>query len=498
MNKGIIVTAFAALMVATASFDAAAQDAALEAQLRELAKSPPDVATAGKWFKLKDSVTDNGLRQEILKASAAALILSKKSDVYQARVRPLLDDAEGFEESFLAPCSECGGDGTSSKACPVCKGSGDCQYMNCQGGRHRIQQINGDKYENCRECKGSGQCQKCKGNGKLKGKCARCGGKGKSMDKALVFDAYKKHADAATRLAKEEHERKEHERRETEEKERIESERLARNITMESVPEKAEQTSDNPSGDDNEDSPFRTVSEGRKPVDPTRDGYTQGMRYPRYRHRKIASSGQNLERDSNGKQDGQSDVSQPASIYDSMTIDGIYADALEALHPAKGGKKDVCRAYRGFVEAEKRGYKLAEMAVAHMCWTMTDEEKTKLRDAGIDVPRGWFFVLGMTHAANVLELRLAKCELGLLEIGRGNYSKGINLVQDASDKGLQSASAFLVQLEEQSAKTGKSKDFIAGIMAGNKETLAKFQEMCEIELKTEYLLSLREEGNNGK
>ncbi len=227
MNKGFIVAAFATLMVTTASFDAVAQDAALEAQLKELAKSPPDIATAGKWFKLKDSVTDNGLRQEILKASAAALILSKKSDVYQARVRPLLDDAEGFEESFLAPCSECGGDGTASKVCPVCKGSGDCQYMNCQGGRHRIHQINGDRYENCRECKGSGQCQKCKGKGNLDGKCPRCGGKGKSMDRNMLSSAYKKHTDTAARWEQVKRERIERERQEAEVKARAKAERVA-------------------------------------------------------------------------------------------------------------------------------------------------------------------------------------------------------------------------------------------------------------------------------
>lgn len=227
MNKGVIVAAFAALMVATASFDAAAQDAALEAQLKELAKSPPDIATAGKWFKLKDSVTDNGRRQEILKAAAAALILSKKGDAYQTRVRPLLDDAAGFEESFLAPCSECGGDGTSSKACPACKGSGKCQFGNCQGGRRRVQQITGDKYVTCSECKGSGRCQKCGGKGKLNGKCIRCGGKGKSMDRTMLSSAYRKHTDTAARWEEVQRERIERERQEAEAKARAEAERVA-------------------------------------------------------------------------------------------------------------------------------------------------------------------------------------------------------------------------------------------------------------------------------
>ena len=497
MNKTIRI-AFCFILGVAVAFAETLSPGQLEQQLKELSRAPVDYAAAGKWFNLAKALSSDGQRQEALMAAAAALIYVGKGDVYQKNIKTQIDDVSTFEGQFLGDCPDCRGGGESERPCPACKGSGRCQYANCQGGRHRIHQINGDKNEPCRECKGSGQCQKCKGRGNLEEKCARCGGRGKSMDKELVLAAYKAHAGNALRFAQEERERKEREQRDAEEKERIEAGRLALNTTEKSVSEKAETASDNPPGDNNDDSPFRTVSEGRKPVVPTRDGYTQGMRYLRYRHRNVASSEQNLKSDSNGKQGGQSDVSQPASIYDSMTIDEIYADALEALHPAKGGKKDVWRAYRGFVEAEKRGYKPAEMAVAHMCWTMTDEEKTQLRDAGVDVPRGWFFVLGMMHAADVLELRLAKCELGLLEIGRGNYSKGINLVQDAADKGLQSARAFLVQLEEQSAKTGKSTDLIAGIIAGNKETLAKFQEMCEIELRTEYLLSLREEGNNGK
>ena len=222
MNKHIMI-ASAIILGAAVAFSEPQQ---LEQQLKDLSRAPVDYALAGKWFKLAKEIPDDGQRQEALKAAAAALIYAQKADVYQKSVRTQIDDAAAFEDEFLEDCPDCQGGGESTRPCPVCKGTGRCQYANCQGGRHRVHQINGDKYENCRECKGSGQCQKCKGEGRLKGRCVRCGGRGKSMDKDLVLAAYKNHADAATRWAQRERERIERERKEAEEKARIEAERL--------------------------------------------------------------------------------------------------------------------------------------------------------------------------------------------------------------------------------------------------------------------------------
>ena len=224
--KQRIMIASAIILGAAVAFAETPAPTQLEQQLKELSRAPVDYALAGKWFKLAKEIPDDSQRQEALKAAATALIYSQKGDVYQKNVRTQIDDAATFEEEFLQECPDCRGGGESRRPCPVCKGTGRCQYANCQGGRHRVHQINGDKYEACRECKGSGQCQKCNGNGNIKGKCARCGGKGKSMDKDLVLASYKNHADAATRWEQIERERKERERREAEEKARIEAEHL--------------------------------------------------------------------------------------------------------------------------------------------------------------------------------------------------------------------------------------------------------------------------------
>ena len=485
MNKGIIVTAFAALMVATASFDAAAQDAALEAQLRELAKSPPDVATAGKWFKLKDSVTDNGLRQEILKASAAALILSKKSDVYQARVRPLLDDATGFEESFLAPCSECGGDGTSSKTCTVCKGSGRCHYANCQGGRHRVQQINGDKYENCRECKGSGQCQKCKGKGNLDGKCPRCGGRGRSFKAELAQKAYHDHANAASISI--EHKIAQDNRQ------RASAATEANSNIPRSQPEKGKSSKYEiiPERDDNYEADKQTQT--------------------------------------TPSQNSQSEDKTTQDMYASKTLDEVFLDALEALYPANGGKRDIVRAFQGFDKVAKRVKKpvaeylikpvqspegrillkrqhMAEFALAHIYWTMTDEEEEKLKSAKVDFDIFWRSWSESRIKMAIIDLRspLANFESGLIQLGNGYTADGIDLVHKAADAGLQAAKTFLEKANEKSkyrsALAGRliPPQVIGNEMTRDKEVLAEFMEMCDVELKTEFLHLLMESNGNKK
>ena len=227
MNKyiSIAVTFFLGATIAIAETP---DSKPLEQQSKELSRAPVDYAVAGKWFKLAKEIPDDGQRQEALMASAAALIYAGKGDVYQKSVRAQIDNAPAFENEFLTECPDCHGGGESGRPCPVCKGTGRCQYANCQGGMHRIHQINGDRYEPCRECKGSGQCQKCNGRGDLEGKCVRCGGKGKSMDRELALAAYKKHADTATRWEQVERERKERERKEAEEKERKEREKRQR------------------------------------------------------------------------------------------------------------------------------------------------------------------------------------------------------------------------------------------------------------------------------
>ncbi len=200
------------------SDDAAETPPQLERQLTELSQAPVDYEVAGKWFKLAKDIADNGRRQEAFMAAAAALIYAHKSEVYQKNVRTQIDNAATFEEEFMRECPDCRGGGKSRHPCPACKGSGTCRYANCQGGKHLVYQITGNRYETCRDCKGSGKCQKCKGGGHQERKCTRCGGKGKRIDGELVLAAYEKHVDHAIRWEQVERERKERERKEAEER----------------------------------------------------------------------------------------------------------------------------------------------------------------------------------------------------------------------------------------------------------------------------------------
>lgn len=232
MNKHI---AFASIFCLITVVALAATDSHLEQRLKDLTRAPVDYAIAGKWFKIADEIENDSQRQEALMAAGAALIYSKKGDIYQSRMRQMLDNASAFENEFMVECPNCR-DGESKRQCATCKGTGKCQYANCNGGRHAVPQFNGGvKYEMCRECKGSGRCQKCNGTGSVQGKCARCGGRGKSMDTELLLASYKKHADAAARWEQIERERREKERLEAEEKARIEEERRKSELEREEM-----------------------------------------------------------------------------------------------------------------------------------------------------------------------------------------------------------------------------------------------------------------------
>ena len=225
MNKHVAIGFISCLGAAVAI---AAPDSHLEQRLKELSRSPVDYAVAGKWFKIADEIENDGQRQEALMAAGAALIHAKRGDIYQTRIRQMLDDAPAFEGEFMVECPDCKGSNELKRPCITCKGTGRCQYANCQGGMHRVHQITGDKIEKCRECKGSGKCQKCNGEGYLRGKCTRCGGKGKSINMDKILASYKKHSETAARWEQVERERKEKERLEAEEKARIEAERMAK------------------------------------------------------------------------------------------------------------------------------------------------------------------------------------------------------------------------------------------------------------------------------
>ena len=171
------------------------KDKALKSRVDELWNSLPDTTSASKWYKLSSEVESRELRQEMLKATGAALVHSKRSDVYQSRVRSLIKDVAAFEETFVATCPTCNGTKVSTTKCTTCSGDGVCHAPGCRNGGHLVRQIQGTHWEQCRQCKGTGRCQKCGGTGKIQSNCRHCQGKGKAMNLDSVANAYRNSVD---------------------------------------------------------------------------------------------------------------------------------------------------------------------------------------------------------------------------------------------------------------------------------------------------------------
>ena len=171
------------------------KDKTLKSRIDELWNSLPDTTSASKWFKLSSEVESRELRQEMLKATGAALVYSKRSDAYQTRVRSLIKDVSAFEETFVATCPTCNGTKVTTIKCATCSGDGACHAPGCRNGGHLVRQIQGTHWEQCRQCKGRGRCQKCGGTGKIQSNCRHCQGKGKAMNLDSVATAYRDSVD---------------------------------------------------------------------------------------------------------------------------------------------------------------------------------------------------------------------------------------------------------------------------------------------------------------
>ena len=163
----------------------------LKDRVMALCRLPLNYSTAGKWFKLAKEIESDELRQLALKASGAALLASGRADVYSAKVKPLLEDAESFRTSFEAQCTKCDGVGVVEESCKACSGSGRCGNAACCEGRRFVRRLNGRSFWTlCSDCKGSATCQKCKATGKCQTKCIRCKGKRVAMNKNAAATAY--------------------------------------------------------------------------------------------------------------------------------------------------------------------------------------------------------------------------------------------------------------------------------------------------------------------
>ena len=183
-------------MPAANAAPASTKDMKQKEKVLELCQLPPDISSAGKWFKFVKEIESDELRQLVLKASGAALIYAQNQKAYNSRVRPQIKDPSSLENLFYEKCRRCDGNKTVEQKCRACSGSGICRYSNCRNGQHRIADFGGDRYEDCRECKGSGKCQKCGATGKVASKCVRCAGKGIVFSRDAAAKAYRSYVEA--------------------------------------------------------------------------------------------------------------------------------------------------------------------------------------------------------------------------------------------------------------------------------------------------------------
>ncbi len=167
-----------------------------KAQILALCRLPADYSSAGKWFKLAKGIEADGLRQFALKASASALLYSKKQKVYNSNIKPLLDDPKAFESSLNIQCSKCQGEKNIVENCEACSATGQCGNPNCNNG-YRVTSGVGSgfnvtqRWTKCTDCKGTARCKKCKGMGRITKKCAQCNGKGVVFSREAAVKAYR-------------------------------------------------------------------------------------------------------------------------------------------------------------------------------------------------------------------------------------------------------------------------------------------------------------------
>lgn len=172
------------------------KDKKLKKQMLELCRLAPDYAAAGKWFKLSKSVEADDLRQVVLKIVGAALRVAKKSNVYDSKVRPLLDDPQAFDQMLRVQCSKCEGQQTQTSTCVDCHGTGRCCFSGCRGGQRLSTKIAGGlntvkQWTACTACKGTALCKKCMGEGKRTSKCGNCNGRGNVFSRNAALKAYR-------------------------------------------------------------------------------------------------------------------------------------------------------------------------------------------------------------------------------------------------------------------------------------------------------------------
>ena len=169
----------------------------------------------------------------------------------------------------------------------------------------------------------------------------------------------------------------------------------------------------------------------------------------------------------------------------SEEADRIYEEALKALISEEGKTKDVVKAYQGFLQAIDRGCLLAECALAHLCWTLSNADRMKLERAGISVMNPSEYVEHWKHAARNGVSHLAEFELGFYKL-RTNQTDGWAYIRSAAEAGCSPAVAILRNYEKAQNSGSLGGRIFMDSIRGNTELLSIVYELCEKELKMEH------------
>jgi hypothetical protein len=165
--------------------------------------------------KLLERSVGEELDQNVL---VIALMQAVLDDNREAASRGMLYiEEQGYEidevsrELLFESCYNCGGDGTLTRKCPSCKGSGECEkcikpesMLGKQSSRDQesmtaLGKRDGEENE-CEACEGSEDCGRCGGDGYVEIHCSKCRGTGKVVARIYCETVRDKYVRAANAL----------------------------------------------------------------------------------------------------------------------------------------------------------------------------------------------------------------------------------------------------------------------------------------------------------
>lgn len=142
----------------------------------------PLLSTEGRKFLLREDA-DTGARDTALALALLQSLLSNNRDeahrVFLVIEELGLDIPSVGRDILFKECSVCDGNGTISRECAACGGTGRCPK--CNGTGQRKSGL-ADTTVYCTTCRGKGKCLECQGTGQLVSRCRACGGRGTRLN----------------------------------------------------------------------------------------------------------------------------------------------------------------------------------------------------------------------------------------------------------------------------------------------------------------------------